>query len=562
MSIRNKLIAAFTALSLMLFALAMITDLYLQHSRKAQQATVDAADLRYAVTKLQYQLTGLSNDERGYLLLGDEQYVQEIADRKQDVSKQVAAIQSAAPNESYKSAADSIATLYAAYDKLSQRAVGALAAGRAEEARSIHFDIERSARAQLDSEVLAFADALNGGIVNNQKLRKQEDDEQKLLMYGFFVAGLLLSVAIGFLVIRAITRPLRAMNAQMKEIADGRGDLSREIVLRGKDEIAELAGSFNRMLGNLRGILNQAQDTAIQVAASSEQLTASAEQTTRATEQIVESTNRIADSSTSEQHNVAEAVAAVRRMSDGIIDVSAGNEDISRLAQAASDASAEGTRSVRDVLTDMQALDETVQQAAVVIESLGNRSQEIQGIAGMITDLAYRTNLLSLNAGIEASRAGEHGRGFSVVAQEIRKLAEESRRSAEQIGSLIEAIVTDTSYAVSAMHAGTEKVAQSLSRTDAVDRALHAIDEHVGAVTARAEQSTMTTHQLAASSKQVVALMEEVAEAGNEVAAACQNNSATTEEQLATMEEISSSAQSLSKLAEDLHGVLSRFKLQ
>lgn len=562
MSIRNKLIAAFAVLSLLLFSLALISQFYLTHSRNAHEETIEDTDQRYDVTKLQYALAGISNDERGYLLLGEEEYVEQIAAKKEQVDALLASIQARdAVDHAYESTVNNIAKLYAAYLSLSDQAIAAFAGGDKDEAHAIHFDMERTARKQLDEEVATLADNLNAEIAGDQKQREKEDGEQEMLMYGFFVAGLLLSVAIGFLVIRAITKPLRGMNAQMREIADGRGDLSREIVVRSKDEIAELAGNFNRMLRNLRGILNQAQDTAIQVASSSEELTASAEQTTRATEQIVEATNRIADSSTNEQHNVAEAVSAVQRMSDGIYDVSSGNDEISRLAQAASAASAEGARSVRAVLTDMQALDETVQQAAVVIQSLGDRSQEVQGIAGMITDLAYRTNLLSLNAGIEASRAGEHGRGFTVVAQEIRKLAEESRRSAEQIGELIQAIVADTAHAVGAMHAGTEKVAQSLSRTDEVDRALHAIDEHVGAVAARVGQTAMTTHQLAASSKQVVALMEEVAEAGNDVAAACQNNSATTEEQLATMEEISSSAQSLSKLAEDLHGVLSRFKL-
>lgn len=563
MSIRNKLIAAFTALSLLLFSLALITQFYLKHSRAAHNETLDDTAQRYDVAKLQYTLAGLSNDERGYLLLGDETYIEQIASKKQEVDALLASIQARdAVDHLYESTVGNISKLHAAYLSLSDQAIAAYAAGDKDEAYSIHFDLERTARKQLDEEVKTLADLLNEEIAGDQKQRKNEDGEQETLMYGFFVAGLLLSVVIGFLVIRSITKPLRGMNAQMREIADGRGDLSREIVVRGKDEIAELAGSFNRMLGNLRGILNQAQDAAIQVASSAEELTASAEQTTRATEQIVEATNRIADSSTNEQRNVAEAVSAVQRMSDGINDVSAGNDEISQLAQAASAASAEGARSVRAVLTDMQALDETVQQAAVVIQSLGGRSQEVQGIAGIITDLAYRTNLLSLNAGIEASRAGEHGRGFTVVAQEIRKLAEESRRSAEQIGELIQAIVADTAHAVGAMHAGTEKVAQSLSRTDEVDRALHAIDEHVGAVAARVGQSAMTTHQLAASGKQVVALMEEVAEAGNEVASACQNNSATTEEQLATMEEISSSAQSLARLAEDLHGVLSRFKLR
>ncbi|MFD0673380.1 methyl-accepting chemotaxis protein [Cohnella sp. GCM10027633] len=563
MSIRNKLIAAFAILSLLLFSLALVTQLYLAHSRDAHTETIEDTELRYLLKDLQFQFVGISNDERGYLLLGSEEYAQAIVDKDKAIREDIATIKAnPSLNESDQAIVDKIEQLYADYYEQSAKVSALMGAGNAAEAQMFHFNEERQARKKLDLEAARLVDDLTAEIAGDQVVRRTEDKEQQWLMYGLFIAGALLSAIVAFYIIRSIMKPLRTIDRQMKDIASGHGDLSRDIVVRSRDEFGDLADTFNRMVRNLRGILGQAQDTAIQVAASSQQLTASAEQTTRATEQIVEATNRIATSSTNEQHNVAEAVAAVQRISDGIYEVSSSNEEVSRLAQSASDASAEGARSVREVLVDMQALDETVQQAALVIQSLGNRSQEIQGIAATITALAYRTNLLSLNAGIEAARAGEHGRGFAVVAHEIRKLAEESRKSAEQIGALIQDIVSDTSHAVHAMHAGTEKVAHSLTKTDTVDRALHAIDEHVGAVTVRVGQTAMTTHQLAASSKQIVALMEEVADAGNEVTAACQNNSATTEEQLATMEEISSSSQSLSKLAEDLNGVLSRFKLQ
>lgn len=563
MSIRTKLISAFTVLTLLLLTLALVTQAYMNHSRQAETESAQDADLRYLLKSLQYRLAGMSNDERAYLLSGDSQYVDGIKEKSKetgDIIEQIHA--SPTMSEEDIAAFDSIAMRYAAFREASDKVIQLVGENNLSEANKVHFGDERTARKELDTEVAAFTDKLNEEIAQDLENRKSDDAKQKLLMYGVFIGGLLLSITVAVLIIRAIVKPLRAIDFQMKEIADGRGDLSKEIVIRTRDEIGALADTFNRMIRNLRNILGQAQDTAIQAAASSEQLTASAEQTARATEQIVEATNRITDISATEQNNVADAVSAIQRMSDGIYELSDGNAHISTLAVAASEASSEGTLSVGNVLADMQALSETVKQAAIVIQSLGNRSQEIQGIASMITDLAYRTNLLSLNAGIEASRAGEHGRGFAVVAQEIRKLAEESRLSSEQIGELIQHIVSDTAYAVGAMQSGTEKASQSLAKTADVDRALKEIDEHVKAVTVRVEQSAATTAELAASSKQIVALMEEVAEASNEVTAACQNNSASTEEQLATMEEISSSSQALSKLADELNAVLSNFKLR
>jgi methyl-accepting chemotaxis protein len=351
------------------------------------------------------------------------------------------------------------------------------------------------------------------------------------------------------------------MEAQMSEIAQGNGDLSREVVMNSKDEIAELAASFNRMLRNLRSILSQAQDTAIQVASSSEQLTASSEQTTLATEQIVAATQMIAANTEKEQQHVSEALKAVHQMSAGIQQVSAGNEEVFRLAHSASEASTDGVNAVREVLHGMKEIEETVLVATSAIRSLEARSQQINGITGIITNLAYQTNLLSLNAAIEAARAGEHGRGFAVVAHEIRKLADQSGKSALQISELIQGIVEETEHAVNAMRVGTEKVGQGLNRAELVDKVFLAIAAHVAAVTAQLEHTSTTTLQLASSSNQIVAMVEGVSAASNEVAASSQINSASTEEQLATMEEISSSSQALSKLAEDLRSVLSRFKL-
>lgn len=562
MNIRTKLILSFTAMIALLLALALFTYHYMKQSQFAQEATLDIAQSRYFLKTVQYLLTGMSNDERAYLLNPDEHYASEIKEK----NKQLQELLEGMPPSSMLDASErallvEIKQKYNSYWAASQLVFSKMKNGQPDAAAATHFGTEADARKLLDDNTALLLAKLDQKIDTNLKNSRQENDRQKLLMVIIFTVGLFFAALIGLVLARAITKPLKQVEGQMKEIADGYGDLSRELVVRSKDELGMLAASFNRMVGNLRSILSHAQETAIQVAASSQQLTASAEQTTRATEQIVEATNHIMLNTEKEQQYVTAAVQAIHHISEGIHQVSKGNEEISRLVTSASDTSGQGVEAVRSVLSEMKEVHETVRSAAVVIESLGNRSQQINGIARMITDLAEQTNLLSLNAGIEAARAGEHGKGFAVVAQEIRKLAEQSRQSAAQITVLIDEIVAETQQAVSAMHAGTGKVDTGLSKAELVDDVFRSIESSIAAVTLQVHQTAKTAQQLAASSREVVAMIEGVSAASQEVAASCDNNAASTEEQLAVMEEISSSSQVLSKLAENLNEVLSRFKL-
>jgi methyl-accepting chemotaxis protein len=563
MTIQKKLFLSFAAMLILLFALGLLTYNQLKENQLNEHEMSNDADFRYFLGGVQYRLAGMSNDERGYLLSGDEQFSSEILDKNKKVRDLIASLKS-------KPGLDppSLETLeqmeqsYDVYYKASQQVLSKLKEGNTKEAQTIHFKEEREARKQLDTIVNRLIEKIEKETSEESISRQAESDRQNLLMLAIFVAAVAIALIIGWLLARSITKPLKIINLQMKEIAEGHGDLSREIVLRSKDEIADVALSYNQMVRNLRSILSQAKDTAIQVASSSEQLTASAEQTTQATEKIVEVTQKISANLDKEQQHMVVTVHSIQQMSEGIQQVSAGNDEVSRLSHSALDASAKGANAVHDVLREMNEIHETVQQAASVIQSLGDRSQQVNSITNIITDMANRTNLLSLNAAIEAARAGEHGKGFAVVAQEIRKLAEQSGQSAQQISELIQEIVLETELAVTAMHAGTDKVTLGLTKTAEVDKVFRTIEANVAAVTSQVGLTSSTIQDLAASSRQMVTVVEEVSAASNEVAIDCQSNSASTEEQLATMEEISSSSHELSRLADDLHGVLSRFKLQ
>lgn len=563
MKIRSKLFISFAALIILLLGLSLFTYDHIKKTGDAYQEMMGDLDLSADFTQIQYRLTGLSNDERAYLITKDGQYPTEIAQKRAIVADLFAAIEAhPSLNDADKSRLAEIKQLYDAYAKASDKALAAMKSGNTADAQAIHFGDERTVRKQVETLVSDMIASFSSELDGDQADRKAEQDNELLLMILICTVSVIVAIVIGLLLSRSITRPLAAADRQMKEIADGHGDLSRELKADAKDEIADLARTFNRMIANLRGILSQAQDTVFQVASSAEQLTASAEQTTRVTEQIVESTQTILLSVEDQQRHVSGTVQSMHDMAGGIRDMSGASEEISTLAHSASEATRQGAAAVRDIVEDMQHIQTSVESAAAVIQTLGDRSQQIGGITGMIADLANRTNLLSLNAAIEAARAGEHGKGFAVVAQEIRKLAEQSERSSQQIAELIAEIVEGMGHAVHAMDEGKHKTAIGLHKAETADRAFSELAAHVDSVSDQIERTSATTIELAASSQHIVELTEAADASTNQVAAACQNNSAATEEQLAAMEEISSSAHALSALAEDLHGVLSKFKLR
>lgn len=563
MKIRAKLLMSFFVMIVLLFSIALFAYINTSNSQSAYQEMLNDSQLRYQLSEIRFRLAGMSNDERAYLLSGDEQFAAKIRERQDEISQFVADIYF---NESLNSDDETMLAEfeqhYADYLSASEQVIGARGEGNVSEAQAIHFVEGMNARQQadgiIDEMTSKLIEEINVDVENNQSNVKL----QTIFMTIIFIGAVIIAIAVGWLLSRSITKPLQTVNKQLKEIADGHGDLSTEINLHTKDEVGEVANSFNQMIRNLRSILSQAKDTSIQVASSSEQLAASAEQSTRATEVIMEMTQTIAVNSEKEQQHVTDAVKSIQQMSEGIQQVSKGSEEVYQLAQKANEASSSGASAVQNVLHEMNDIHQTVKQASKAIISLGGRSQQINGITSTITDIANRTNLLSLNAAIEAARAGEHGRGFAVVANEIRKLAEQSGQSAKQIAELIEEIVQETEQAATGIEAGTVKVVSGLTKTEQVDKVFRSIQSNVSAVTGQAEHMSSIALELAASSNQMVTLVEGVSSASSDVAAACQNSSASTEEQLASMEEITTSSQALTKLAEDLHGVLSRFKLE
>lgn len=380
------------------------------------------------------------------------------------------------------------------------------------------------------------------------------------LIYILLAIFVIVSVLLFIFMRKIITVPITTLSGNVNRLANG--DLTIEPVdTKSKDEIGILITSFNKMIMDFRKMVSQVKDSAENVAAASEELTASAEQSAKASEMISLATQQAAAGSEDQLKGVSEAASSIEQMSAGIQQASASSMEVSRISENASKASENGMIAVEAVVKQMGEINETVNGLATIITGLGERSKEIGEIVVLITNISAQTNLLALNAAIEAARAGEHGKGFAVVADEVRKLAEQSAASAQQISQLIGDIQNETVSAVNSMDSGTAKVNEGIEKTKLVSDSFQEIEKAINQVTGNTQEVSATMEELSAASTQIVHAIEIVKETAETGAEMNESNSAITQEQLAAMEEISASATSLSQLSEELQQSVSKFRI-
>jgi twitching motility protein PilJ len=311
-----------------------------------------------------------------------------------------------------------------------------------------------------------------------------------------------------------------------------RGDLT----LRGKvtnDALGNVVDSVNYMLDNFSKVLERVRKAAIDVQANASDILISSEQ--------------MATGANQQDQEITNTSSAVEELTVSMKQVSNNAEASAEAARRALDAAEQGNRSVRDTLEGMQRIRSSVQATAKKIKSLGDRSLEISDIVKVINDITEQTNLLALNAAIEAARAGEAGRGFAVVADEVRILAEHSRTATKDISALIKSIQAETNEAVVVMEEGTKEVEVGARLADQAGKALEAISSVV-------RQSAELVQEISLASKQQVRGTEGVANAMQIISNITRQTSQGTRQTARTVE-------TMVKLSEQLNEALSQFKI-
>lgn len=387
----------------------------------------------------------------------------------------------------------------------------------------------------------------------------------------FVIAALALGIVVSILIARNIAQPLAEMTRVASAVSIG--DVQHNIHTSQKDELGQLADAFRGLVDYMKTLAAAATEIAannltVRVEPKSDkdtlgsafktmtnnlslmirELTDNATQLVSASTEIASSSEQMSRGSQEQTNQTAQVSSAVEEMTATIVESSKNAGEASNMAKEAAGAATQGTRVVAQTIDGMTRIAQVVQDSAKTIQDLAKSSDQIGEIIGVIDDIADQTNLLALNAAIEAARAGEQGRGFAVVADEVRKLAERTTKATKEITDMIKGIQGDTKGAVTSMEQGIQEVQAGRQLADKAGESLNAILNFAQRVQDMVSQIASASEQQSAASEQIARNVESIAK--------------VTRENAAGIEQSASAAEQLNRQAEGLRTMVAKFQVQ
>ena len=327
------------------------------------------------------------------------------------------------------------------------------------------------------------------------------------------LGGVLLCVVVGVFLPGTIATPLREVSRTLSELAGGNGDLTKRLPDGRQDEIGELARYFNHFMDNLQKLIRQVSECSDQVSSASTELSATA--------------SGVATSSQAQSESAASTAAAVEEITVSISSVAQGAEEVLTLSRESMQLTSNSNRGLHELLTEVNRVESAVKEIATSVDEFVRSSQAITSMTKQVKDMADQTNLLALNAAIEAARAGEHGRGFAVVADEVRKLAEKSGAAASEIdvvtrtlGEQSEGVEKSIELGLNSLATSQERVAQVVALLAEATSSVERASEGVGEITSSVKEQTAASNDIARNIESIAQMAEQNSEAVRETSEA------------------------------------------
>lgn len=400
----------------------------------------------------------------------------------------------------------------------------------------------------------------------NQQLSILTKETNDALSFATFISIIMfvISVIIGIILVLFVRRKISLPLISMVEVSQSisNGDLSQnDIPVTSKDEIGKLAESNNLMKNNLRSLLGRIQENSEHLSAAAEELSASTEEVTASTTEVASRAHETLNASSSAAQSASESAIAMEETATGVHRIAESTQSLNESSGETYQTAIAGGKIIEQASNQMNMINRSSNMVNELVQKLSKQTGEIENITNVITAITEQTNLLALNAAIEAARAGEHGKGFAVVADEVRKLAEESKTSANQIVDLIHEIKVDMADVEKAAAESLTSVSDGVKVIGQAGTSFDGIVSAVEKMNIQIEEISATSEEISASAEQVSASVSDIAAGATNANASIESIAASIEEQTATMEQVSGVAVELSQNALELQDEIQKFKL-
>lgn len=529
-----------------------------------EEKSDEAFNNRFVQTKLidqiRFDLAMQGLYTRALVLDGNKMNEDNLLFYQEEVDKSITDLSKLIKSGTMQDYLDEMNKYNALFDEVTKRVVSAYKMGNIDEAtRIVNDDLNianvgiLSAAQKMNEYQSEQIDAIK--LENEKAIKKLKDTSFFVL-----VISLIISAFLVLYVRRKMTAPLKLVTNAANLIATG--DLTQEdVAFSSKDEIGQLANVFNSMKNTLHSLIKNVQMNTQQLSAAAQELSASTEEITAATEDVTQQVSETADLAQLSASAAGESARATEETARGVQRIAEATQTLNATSVDASETATNGSEIIEQAKQQMTVINDSTHTVNELVQKLAQQTEEIGNITKVITDITDQTNLLALNAAIEAARAGEHGKGFAVVADEVRKLAEESKNSANMIVALTMEIQNDTENVEKAVSGSLLSVEDGVRIITDAGESFNSIFAAVNNMTSQIQEISATSEEISASAEQVSASVNEISNGSKMSSSKVDSIAAAMEEQLATMEEISKVAVSLSDSSQDLQTEIQKFRV-
>lgn len=528
----------------------------IQTNKATEQIIENELDILVADYELAGAIHARIAAARGYILTGNPTYKDTFQEYVTLATETDAIIQQHGPSKEYLALFQSAKEwreyifndVFAVYDAGNEQLALDNLNSTSAAAREIQVGFD-----QLAAKRKAIIDELGKTIIASNN---------KGFIYSIIIGVLLLviSVTIALYSSRVISKPIIKLTKRMEEISNG--DLSKEpFLVKSRDEIGQLMTATNQMSSMMNRLLKDIAQVSSEVAESSEGLKSSANEVQTGSGQIVRTMEEISNGTELQANNASEVATSMSDFTNQLQLVNENNEHMKKSSEEVMALTTEGRSLMNSSTQQMTSIDAIVKDAVTKVDGLSKNTQEITKLVSVINDIADQTNLLALNAAIEAARAGEHGKGFAVVADEVRKLAEQVSLSVVDIANIVSKIQQESTIVTTSLEQGYSEVERGTAQINSTNETFTKIAESVHVMVDNLSDMSVKLQSVVNNSSTINRSIDEIAAVSEQSAAGIEQTSAIIQESASAIEEVSQNAESLAKQAEELNEQVQKFRL-